>query len=115
MGADPLWQRLAGRLSLLTGHYADAVSQFRRAQLLGSRDADEDLSIAYALRAEAEGRPSDYGLALEYSARALQQNVRNSTVFFNAALLAEKTFLERLAETDWRIAVSAELRLPLAR
>lgn len=64
--ADPRWLRLAARLALLTGHYSDAVAQYRRAMLAGGRDLDSELAIAFAVRAEADKRPSDYGLALEY-------------------------------------------------
>jgi len=108
LSSDPRWLRIAARLCLLTGRYSEAVAQYRRARLLGSHDIDGELAIALAMRAESEARPSDYGLALEYSARALRARPGDAVLRYNAAMLMEKTSLLRLAQAEWRDAIAAE-------
>ncbi len=105
---NPVLLQLSARLSLLTGRYDEAVAGYRRARYLGSRIVDAELAAAFALRAESEGRSSDYGLALEHVARALAEQPRDAAVLFDAAVLMEKTALLRLAASEWRTYIATE-------
>lgn len=105
---DPRWLGLMARLSLWSGQYGAAVGQYRRAILSGGRELEAELAVAFVLRAEADRRPSDFGLALEYCGRALRHPAVDAATRFNAALVLESAGLFSLAEDQWTMAIAAE-------
>lgn len=106
--ADPQWIHLAARISLLQRRYAEAVAEYRRAKLLGGRNIEGELATALALRAEFENRPSDYGAALEESAKSTSSPDATAVDHFNAALLMEKASLFQLSIGEWQKAIGGE-------
>lgn len=97
--------RLRGRLLLLLGNYADAVSKYRLAMHLDANDPSLQLEsgIAFALRAKAEDRALDYSSALE---QVLESSRRRQTPesLFDLALLFEEAHLRLQALDLWNAA-----------
>lgn len=92
-----------GRAELLEWSYNEAIRTFELALEIepDSPELLRDLATAHFQRAEVEGRPTDYGLSLEYLGRSLALNPSDPVAVFNRAIVAEKLFLYREAIADW--------------
>jgi tetratricopeptide (TPR) repeat protein len=89
---DPGLLRLCGIAEILDRNPDAAVSDLKRRSDLfpAETDSKTDLAAAYALRAETEQRPSDYGAALELLSETLRVKPDSLPALFNIALVSER-------------------------
>jgi cytochrome c-type biogenesis protein CcmH/NrfG len=107
---NPYWIMLNGRLNLLLWKYDAALQDFKRALDLrpDSASALTDLAGAYFERADATGRDSDYGTAIELLTTALQKQPHEPVALFNRGLAEERMYLYRRAAADWEELLKVE-------
>jgi CHAT domain-containing protein len=67
-----------------------------------------ELAVAFALRAEAENRPSDFGAALNYAAESVSGNAAPAFAYFNLAVITDKIPLPRIGLEQWEAAAKSE-------
>jgi CHAT domain-containing protein len=91
-----------GRAELLEWQYDEAIKSLKHALDMNPNSSSIlcDLATAYALRGAEEGETSDYGLAVEFLGRALQQDPENKVALFNRAVVEERWGLFSDAGTD---------------
>lgn len=108
--SDPLWLGAKGRAELLDWNYDSAILTLKKA---GEARPDTlaikiDLASAYFERAEATGRPVDYGPAIELLGQVLEVAPQDRTALFNRAVLYEKMFMYNEALRDWESYLKAD-------
>jgi len=101
--SDPNWLGAKGRIDLLEGNAEGAIDTLQRAIQLDpdSLPLKIDLASAYSERAESADRTIDFGTAVEWLGRALNQNPHDRVALFNRAVIYEKLFLYDQATQDW--------------
>jgi tetratricopeptide (TPR) repeat protein len=100
---DPFWLAAKGRAEILDWNYEEAIRSLSHA-LEATPESPEllrDLATAYFQRAEAEGRPTDYGQAVELLGRALAAQPNDPVSLFNRAIASERLFAFEQAIADW--------------
>ncbi len=100
---DPAWLQAQGRADLLEWNFESAIKTFRRARefLPDSPSLLIDLATAYFERAQAEGRPIDYGQAIELLGRAIDTNPDDQIALFDRAIACERVHFNGQAVVDW--------------
>ena len=107
---DPLWLAAKGRAELLDWNYDSAIFTLGKARELkpDSLGIKLDLASAYFERAEATGRPVDYGPAIELLGQVLEVAPQDRTALFNRAIIYEKMFMYHEALRDWESYINAD-------
>ena len=100
---DPVWLRAKAQADLLDRNYESAIKSLELAleSQPNSPPMLTDLASAYFERAEATNRPVDYGNAMEYLGKALNQTPDDPVALFNRAVIAERLYLYAQAVDDW--------------
>ncbi|MBI3681957.1 MAG: CHAT domain-containing protein [Acidobacteria bacterium] len=98
------WLALRARAEMLAWNGEAAIGTLNHALEQKADDPNllADFGMAYALRAEAENRPIDYGTAIEYLSRALKARPVFAEAVFNRALVYEIMFLYEEATREWQ-------------
>jgi CHAT domain-containing protein len=101
---SPEWLALRGRAEMLAWDPEAAIVTLTRAldAKPGDPELQADLGMAYALRAEAQGRDVDYGQAIEHLSRALKAKPNYLEAIFNRAVVYERMYLYEEALKEWR-------------
>lgn len=101
---DTDWLALRAQAELLAWDSESAMATLTRALDHKPDDADlmAETGIAYALRAESQNRPIDYGNATEYLGKALAAKPDHKEAIFNRTIVYERMSLFHEAEHDWR-------------
>ena len=92
-----------GRAELLEWQYDEAIKSLTHALDLNPNSPGvlSDLATAFTQRGDTEGRPIDYGQAIELLGRALQQDPGYKIALFNRAVVEERLDLFEEARKDW--------------
>lgn len=108
------WLLLSARANLLSWRYDEAIATLEELRDQDPSRAETMLALAtgYFERAEASGRPIDYGRALELLERVLERNPDDPAALFNAAVVKEKLFLLEGALASWDAYIAVDPSSP---
>lgn len=100
---DPDWLQARARADLLDGNYDSAIKTSHRILEMRPNSFETliDLGSAYFLRAQANNRPPDYGMAVEFLTQALRIKPDDPVALFNRALACEQIPSYKTAIEDW--------------